>query len=279
MYIDVNEVKIGDVTIFKSQLLGEGNFGYVFKGTFKEKPCAVKVILELGRVLTIDIHKEHGVRKVQEKRIDCLEKERKYLLECRHPNIVELFHFCSYPDRNLPCLVMELLDCSLRKYLAETCEHLPRQIQISLSYNIGNALVYLHEKQIIHRDLCGDNILIQKSNPIPIAKIADFGMSRIIDPQKMTHSLSILANREGYLPPEGQTKEYDLSLDIHMFGVIMVQIVEAVTDISSAKVRHKLINKIEESHPLKEIINSCTMVDKEARPTAINISRDLQDLL
>ena len=134
----------------------------------------MKVILELGRVLTIDIHKEHGVRKVQEKRIDCFEA-------------------------------------------------------------------------LIHK--------------------------------KMTHSLSILANREGYLPPEGQTKEYDLSLDIHMFGVIMVQIVEAVTDISSAKVRHELINKIEESHPLKKIINSCTMVDKEARPTAINVSKGLQDLL
>ena len=239
----------------------------------------MKVILEIGREIIFDVHREDGDRKVQVGRIECLEKEWKSLLECRHPNIVELFHFCSYPDRNLPCLVMELLDCSLRKYLAETCEYLPRQIQISLCCNIGNALVYLHEKQIIHRDLCGDNILIQKINPIPIAKVADFGMSRIIDPQKMTHSLSILANREGYLPPEGQTKEYDLSLDIHMFGVIIIQIVEAVTDISSAKVRHELINKIEESHPLKEIINSCTMVDKEARPTAVNISKGLQDLL
>ena len=58
------------------------------------------------------------------------------------------------------------------------------------------------EKKVIHRDLCGDNILIREED-IPIAKITDFGMSRIFDMEAMTHSISVLGHRNGYLPPEG----------------------------------------------------------------------------
>ena len=73
---------------------------------------------------------------------------------------------------------MELLDCSLCDYLKENSDHLPMIDQISLSCDIEKTLAYLHENRIIHRNLCGDNILIQRvDNKDLVAKITDFGMS------------------------------------------------------------------------------------------------------
>ena len=112
-----------------------------------------------------------------------------------------------------------------------------------------------------------------------MAKITDFGMSRIIDMERMTHSITMLGHRSGYLPPEAPLQDYDFSLDIYMFGAIMVQIVHAVPDIKSPEGRHELINKITETHPLKPFIDSCILESKIDRPKAEDISKDLQQLL
>ena len=104
-------------------------------------------------------------------------------------------------------------------------------------------------------------------------------MSRIIDLDKMMHSVSVLGHRDGYLPPEGPSKEYGLSLDIHMFGVIMIQIVQAVQEINSPEVRYELLDKIPETHPLKEIIKQCVAIAKDDRPTAEIVSGQLKVLL
>lgn len=254
-------------------------FGCVFKGQCKEKPCAVKVLHVIGTKVIMDL--PSVPEEVQEARLSSINNECKSLLDLHHPNIVKLFCICIYPKTTMPCIVMELLDCSLRDYLAQTSGDLPLATQISLSCHVGNALAYLHDhkpKPMIHRDLCGDNVLIQKGDDILVAKIADFGMSRMFDPTKVTQSLSALAHRIGYLPPEGPSKEYGLSLDIHMFGAVMIQIVQAVKNIDSPEMREELLKKISETHPLKKIVESCIAKEKEDRPTAESVSRDLQKL-
>ena len=280
--VDIIIVIVGDVTIYKGKKLGSGMFGFVFEGKYQGKSCAVKVLYEVGMELIMDLSSTPSERKVQESRLDSFKKERKSLLDLQHPNIVKLFHVCTYPgpQTDLPCLVMELLDCSLRSHLAQNSGYLSLEIQISLSCDVGKALDCLHKAKVIHRDLCGDNVLIQKGGAVPmIAKIADFGMSHIIDPDKMTHSFTVLGHRNGYLPKEGPSQDYDLSLDIHMFGVIMIQIVQAVPEINSQEVRYELLDKISETHPLKKIIKPCVAIAKDDRPTAEAVSGQLKLLL
>ncbi len=64
--------------------------------------------------------------------------------------------------------------------------------QISLSKDVSCGLAYIHSKQIIHCDLCGDNILLQLTQPVPIANISDFGISRFYDSSKLILVLSQL---------------------------------------------------------------------------------------
>ena len=275
--IILNEIKIGEVTIYKRQKLGHGTFGYVFKGKYKDKLCAIKVLRDIC-FQTESLLLDPQDIKVQEAALKSFNKES--LLDLDHPNIVKLVHVCPYPQGNWPCLVMELLDCSLRKYLETLGHPLDEKMQVSLSCDVGKALAYLHERKLIHRDLCGDNVLILKGS-IPVAKIADFGMSRIInDPEMMTHSLTVLAHRIGYLPrpPEGHSKEYNLSIDIHMFGAVMIQIVKAVENIDSPEMRDDLLLDIAETHPLKKLIQSCVAEKKEDRPTAKICEEQLQNL-
>ena len=244
----------------------------------------MKVLHEVGTELTLNLSTTSGKRgKVQEERLKSFERERECLLGLKHPNIVELFDICPYPvtpQQDLPCLVMELLDCSLRHYLREDSDNLPLEIQISLNLDIANALAYLHDYKMIHRDLCGDNVLISKGDgDVIIAKIGDFGMSRIMDTQAMTHSFSVLGHRSGYLPPEGLSKDYDLSLDIFMFGVVMVQIVHAIPDVRSEDKCNELVKEVSVTHPLKKFIDRCVVDSKSERPTADKLYNELQNLL
>ena len=183
---DVNTITIGDLKIHKDNQIGNGMFGCVFQGEMQNRPCAVKVLIEIGRELALNVPITSQGGTIQEARLQSFERECQYLLNLRHPNIVELIDVHYYPQTKAPCLIMELLDCSLRKYLNSISHGLSRRNQISISYDIANALAYLHANNVIHRDLCSDNILIREED-IPVAKITDFGMSRIFDIEMDTY--------------------------------------------------------------------------------------------
>lgn len=209
---------------------------------------------------------------VQKEALVRFKRECDFMKTLLHPNIVTYFDTLSHPRLNLPILIMELMDTSLSHYLTNT-ESLSKRVQLNLCHNIAAALEFLHSNNVIHRDLCGDNILLKFSdNVIPVAKVTDFGMSRlVIAHPDMSHSLTALGHRPGYLPPEApkDAVDYDSSLDIFMFGAVMTQIASKQPKIKSKIQRHQLVNQLETArHPLKPIICLCLEEKKEDRPVA-----------
>ena len=182
------------------------------------------------------------------------------------------------PRSNLPVLVMELMDESLTRFLEKPSTALSLLAEASLSFDTASALQFLHSENIVHRDLCSDNVLLLHTDQIPIAKISDFGMSRILDPDQC-RSLTTLGHREAHLPPEARkiaSKDYDTSLDIFSFGVVVVQIVTKTSKIAREADRDALVEQIEVNHPLCSLIRDCIQVEKELRPDAKDICRDLE---
>ena len=114
---------------------------------------------------------------------------------------------------------MELLHTSLDKIL-ERRQNLPLGLKLNILLDVTKGLVHLHNMRppIIHRDLTTGNILINKDSLT--AKIGDLGNARMIEPDKLSRTLSKSPGTLVYMPPEstGNHPNYDSSLDIFSFG-------------------------------------------------------------
>ena len=272
-YIYFSIVSVGDLTIMRDKIIGNGSFGSVFKGKWKGNPCAAKVLNALGQELVTGLPVTSG--EGQDEALTRFKRECEFMKNLQHTNVVECYATLSYPNCNLPILVMELMEISLRNYIIRN-PHMTIKIQLSLSCDVAAALEFLHKKNVVHRDLCGDNILLNHGLTIPVAKVSDFGMSRIMMKygHSLTHSLTAIGRR-GFMPPESLT-DYDSSVDVFMFGVVMTMIVNNIPNVENKAQRTKLLEQIDDRHPLKSIIKTCLNNKKEERPDATEVYESLK---
>ncbi len=272
MFTDHNQQKINDnLIILLNERLGKGAFGIVFKGRYRGDICAVKVLIHDG----IEMQSGFPVGKSEEAS-KAFDRECEFLKTLQHPNVVQYFSTAKHPKSGSTILVVELMDCSLRSYFSnlDKLESLTSECEISLSKDMAFGLAYIHSKQIIHRDLCGDNVLLKLTRPVPIAMISDFGMSRLYDPSKLSHTLTAIGHRMGYLPPEAirlEKEKYDSSLDVFSYGVIVAQIVRKLETVKSAEDRSFHVAQIPHKHRLRKLIDSCLEEDMGKRPFARDI--------
>ncbi|XP_064389593.1 uncharacterized protein LOC135337585 isoform X3 [Halichondria panicea] len=276
--IDQNHQKINDdLTIFLDEPLGSGAFGAVFKGSYRGDPCAIKLLHQVAMEMQTNIPATKS-----EDASNAIDRESDFLKSFQHPNVVQFLSTAKHPKSGGTILVVELMDCNLRSYFSGLDEEpLSSECEISLSKDMACGLAYIHSKLIIHRDLCGDNVLLKLTLPVPVAKISDFGMSQLYDPSKLSSTLTAIGQRRGYLPPEAyrlEEENYDNSLDVFSFGVILTQIVCKLETIKSAKDRSFHVAQIPHTHRLRKLIDSCLQEDMTRRPSArdiyVSLTRD-----
>jgi len=236
--------------------VGHGAYGYVEKVLVGGTVCAAK---KVHRVL-IHNHDE-GVEVFKRK----FYGECKIMSRLRHPHIVqflgvykpsaeeikreEIFEesIGSTPSTSLglalPWLIMEYLPINLDDFLKKK-PIIPFSVKVSFLLDIARGLYYLHSQKppIIHRDLTAKNVLI---SPTLDAKIADFGVARIVNPFSTTMSTG--PGTIVYMPPEVLSRDdtsnghahYFTSIDVFSFGVnILYVIVQEFPDKLKPHVLH-----------------------------------------
>ena len=103
------------VHIKKSQLIGHGAYGAVYKAKCDQLPCAAKVLHP-----TIMDPRNKGSGKIMQR----FEQECIFLESIRHPHIVQYLGVTMDPESRLPVLLMELLDENLTKMLERSQQSL-----------------------------------------------------------------------------------------------------------------------------------------------------------
>ncbi|MBN2054510.1 protein kinase [bacterium] len=146
--------------------------------------------------------------------------------ECRvmagldHPNIVRVLDYGEMDG--MPCLVMEFIDgVDLESLLGDIQRSIltPGETSrlVTIMKGICQALEYLHQRRILHRDLKISNIMIAADGTV---KLMDFGLVREIDiPSELTND--ILIGSLNFMSPEQALHEpMDNRSDLFSLGII-----------------------------------------------------------
>ncbi|XP_031117403.1 receptor-like protein kinase 5 [Ipomoea triloba] len=155
--------------------------------------------------------------------------EVKILGTIRHSNIVKLWCCISCEESNL--LVYEYmenrsLDLWLHVKKRSHGQFLDWPTRLKIAIGTAQGLSYMHyncSPPIVHRDVKSSNVLLDSEFN---AKIADFGLARMLMKHGDPNTMSTFAGTCGYIAPEYvKTRKVNEKIDVYSFGVILLELV------------------------------------------------------
>ena len=256
-------------------LLGAGGMGevYLAQDTSLNRKVALKVLpAELA---------------LNQDRMRRFKQEATSAASLNHPNIAHIYEIGEANGLNF--IAMEYVDgMTLRDKIRNEDEELSKLLRVL--QHVAEGLAKAHDAGIIHRDLKPDNIMITSDGH---AKILDFGLAKLIEPQTNSSSGSeeptilqqhstpgVILGTMGYMSPEqaqGKTKEIDHRSDIFSFGCILFEVItgrKAFSGQDQIDVLNKIIREpvaslatYNPSAPadLQRIVRRCLAKDPEQR--------------
>ncbi|KAK3220293.1 hypothetical protein Dsin_014263 [Dipteronia sinensis] len=200
----------------KSEFLGEGGFGPVYKGYICDKLRPGLLEAQPVAVKKLDLNGSQGHREWLAEVI--------FLGQLKHPHLVNLIGYCYENEHRL--LVYEYmakgnLDNQLFKNYSET---LPWLTRIKIAIGAAQCLAFLHEeeKPVIYRDLKAANILLDSDYN---AKLSDFGLATDGPLGDNSHITTCVMGTEGYAAPEYiNTGHLTTMCDVYSFGVVLLEL-------------------------------------------------------
>ncbi|KAF8712756.1 hypothetical protein HU200_028525 [Digitaria exilis] len=241
--------------IQKSNVIGKGGFGEVYKGILDSQVVAIK--------------KSINVEESQEKQF-----ANEIIIQSRviHKNITRLIGCCLEVD--VPMLVYEFMSLSLDK---------------RLNIAAGAAgLAYMHSKTsttILHGDIKPSNILLDNDFT---AKISDFGISRLIAIDK-THTNFVVGDMCYMDPIYLQSGLLTKQSDVYSFGVTLLELLTRKRDdfggngrlakaFPDAYKEGKGAIELFDIDELARLIVECLNLDVDRRPEMIDVVERLETM-
>jgi len=241
------------------ELLGRGSFGTVYKAMNRE----TNQIFVIKEILLV---------KDNPSQIAQVSKEISVMKKLDHRNVVRYYGARREGGRLL--IHMEFVDGgSVSRVLREFGSLSERQTQL-YTQQIMEGLTYLHEKKVVHRDLKGENLLVDKNGCL---KLADFGTAKELD----TIASKTVAGTSHFMAPEViRGTGHDCAADIWSVGCCVVEMLTGKPPFSQFETPYAAMTFICE-HPTpcdiipggvsaacRDFLMKCIQRNPEDRPTA-----------
>ncbi|ELP83452.1 protein serine/threonine kinase, putative [Entamoeba invadens IP1] len=190
--------------------IGEGSFGIVYKGKFKNNTVAIKKL-----------------RTIDDDALDEFKTEVKMLDKFRCDYTI--YFYGAVMIRNKICMVTELAQYgSLRDLMEKSMVlvHPTPKMKIKFMLDLARGVEYLHNNSILHRDIKPDNLLITslEENVKVNAKITDFGSSRNVNAILINSTFTKGVGTPKFMAPEVlDRKHYEKPADIFSVGMTLYE--------------------------------------------------------
>lgn len=276
-FLDLNKFQ-------KKNLIGEGSFGIVYKVLdIKNK------IIFAAKVSKAEINYE-----IEDDMIN-ISREVSVISKINHPSILKFIGFSpfNFKGQMRPVIVTEYASGGTLQSILDLerncCSKPGWDITKKLInlYGLASSLQYLHSHDIIHRDLCPSNVLLDDSL---YPKLADFGLSKKVTHKNENNQISSgFKGTPAYVAPEiWNFHEYTKAGDVYAFGFTAFEIMTNQVLFPDIKDFYSLYHDVvyykkrpsfEFPIPLcyKKLITKCWAHEKEMRPTFDEIVYDLEN--
>lgn len=190
------------------RLLGQGGFGKVYLAFDPqlERNVAIKVLTAAGS---------------SQVRIQRFLVEAKSAARLRHPYIVPTFE--SGKEENRYYIASEFIEGSLLSD-ESTQKSLDERAAVECIRKVATALAYAHERQVVHRDVKPQNIILDSAGD---PHLMDFGLARRTDEQSHLTTDGAMLGTPAYMSPEqarGEFQKVGPASDQYSLAVVLYQL-------------------------------------------------------
>jgi len=198
------------------QLINRGGMGAVYRGkhVMMDKTVAVKVLRPSLAGDDVIVAR--------------FSREAKAASRISHPHAVSVTDF-GEAENGVVFLVMEYLDGRTLKDIIRSEGPMPLRRVVEITRQVSGALDAAHKQGVVHRDLKSENIMLSQTNGGDWAKVLDFGIAKIQQPEGVRdHDLTapnLVIGTPQYMSPEqcSQTGPIDARSDVYSLGVIIYE--------------------------------------------------------
>ncbi|KAL8171932.1 hypothetical protein V2J09_023736 [Rumex salicifolius] len=258
--IDTRLLKMGEK-------IASGSCGDLYHGVYLGQDVAIKIL-----------RNEHLTEASEGE----FAQEVSILREVQHKNVVRFIGACTKSPKS--CIVTEFMHGgSLFNYLHKSKRTLKLSQVLKFAVDVCKGMEYLHQNNIIHRDLKTANLLMDTNQ---VVKVADFGVARFLNQEGV---MTAETGTYRWMAPEViNHMPYDQKADIFSFAIVLWELITAkvpydnMTPLQAALgVRQGLRPELpEDMHPkLLDIMQRCWDNNPGTRPPFSALEVELEELL